>query len=168
MAVEVFDYERDSVCSRRPRGTTHPLVRERHGRDEGDPSVIRVRDHDPERVVGSIVDVEREPVEHEPAGHRIERPDIVHVATEGPLGWSALKAGRQLNLPCCADFHTNFHSYSAHYGLGLMKRPIARYLKGFHNQADCTMVPTEDMLTELYARISLRSAGESDARSQSQ
>jgi glycosyltransferase involved in cell wall biosynthesis len=92
-----------------------------------------------------------------------ERPDIVHVATEGPLGWSALKAGRQLNLPCCADFHTNFHSYSAHYGLGLMKRPIARYLKGFHNQADCTMVPTEDMLSELaatgYRRLRVVSRG---------
>ena len=80
-----------------------------------------------------------------------QRPDIVHVATEGPLGWSAMKAAQQLNLPCCADFHTNFHSYSSHYGLGLMKRPIARYLKGFHNRADCTMVPTGELLHELAA-----------------
>jgi len=80
-----------------------------------------------------------------------QRPDIVHVATEGPLGWSAMQVVRQLNLPCCADFHTNFHSYSSHYGLGLLKRPIARYLKSFHNRADCTMVPTGEMLRELAA-----------------
>src|SRR5918999_3006314 len=28
-----------------------------------------------------------------------ERPDIVHVATEGPLGWSALAAARELAIP---------------------------------------------------------------------
>src|SRR5919106_2464924 len=28
-----------------------------------------------------------------------ERPDIVHVATEGPLGWSALVAARRLGIP---------------------------------------------------------------------
>lgn len=80
-----------------------------------------------------------------------QRPDVVHVATEGPLGWSAVRVAKQLNIACCADFHTNFHSYSTHYGLGLMKRPIARYLKAFHNQSDCTMVPTEEMLSQLAA-----------------
>jgi hypothetical protein len=40
------------------------------------------------------------------------RPDIVHIATEGPLGWSALQAARALGLPVCSDFRTNFHAYS--------------------------------------------------------
>src|SRR5262245_56393458 len=38
-----------------------------------------------------------------------ERPDLVHIATEGPLGWSALAAARALRLPVATDFHTNFH-----------------------------------------------------------
>ena len=44
------------------------------------------------------------------------RPDVVHIATEGPLGWSALHAARQLKLPISTDFRTNFHAYSSHYG----------------------------------------------------
>ena len=36
------------------------------------------------------------------------RPDIVHIATEGPLGWSALSAARALGLPVATDFRTNF------------------------------------------------------------
>ena len=79
------------------------------------------------------------------------RPDIVHVVTEGPLGWSALRAAARLDLPVAADFHTNFHSYSQHYGLGLLKTPVAAYLKRFHNRAGCTMVPTEEMREDLAA-----------------
>src|SRR5262245_11859301 len=29
----------------------------------------------------------------------MQRPDVVHVATEGPLGWSALRAAQRLALP---------------------------------------------------------------------
>lgn len=78
-----------------------------------------------------------------------QRPDIVHIATEGPLGWSALSAARKLNLPVSTDFHTNFHNYTAHYGIGLLKRPIAAYLRHFHNKADCTLVPTTSLQREL-------------------
>ena len=35
---------------------------------------------------------------------REQRPDIVHVATEGPLGWSAVAAARQLGLPVTSSF----------------------------------------------------------------
>ena len=77
------------------------------------------------------------------------RPDIVHVVTEGPLGWSALAAARQLYLPVSSGFHTNFHSYSRHYGIGWLKGPITAYLRGFHNRTDATLVPTADMAGEL-------------------
>ncbi len=50
-----------------------------------------------------------------------KRPDIVHVVTEGPLGWSAVAAARKLELPLTSSFHTNFQSYSQHYGLGLLQ-----------------------------------------------
>lgn len=52
----------------------------------------------------------------------LKRPDIVHIATEGPLGWSALMAAAHLNLPVSTGFHTNFHSYSKHYGMGFLWR----------------------------------------------
>ena len=78
-----------------------------------------------------------------------KRPDIVHIATEGPLGWSALSAARKLSIPVSTDFHTNFHSYSTHYGVGLLKKPIAAYLRHFHNKAACTMVPTSSLQQQL-------------------
>lgn len=74
-----------------------------------------------------------------------QRPDLVHIATEGPLGWSALQAARKLKLPISSDFRTNFHAYSRHYGVGWLQKPIAAYLRKFHNLADCTMVPTASL-----------------------
>jgi glycosyltransferase involved in cell wall biosynthesis len=77
------------------------------------------------------------------------RPDVVHIATEGPLGWSALAAAEALSIPLASDFHTNFHSYSRHYGAGWLARPVMAYLRYFHNRAGCTMVPTGEMAEEL-------------------
>jgi glycosyltransferase involved in cell wall biosynthesis len=77
------------------------------------------------------------------------RPDVVHIATEGPLGWSALQAARHLKLPVTSDFRTNFHAYSRYYGMGWLNKPIMAYLRKFHNQARCTMVPTEALRREL-------------------
>lgn len=80
---------------------------------------------------------------------RRRRPDIAHIATEGPLGWSALRAARELKLPVSSDFRTNFHAYSRHYGVGWLERPIMAYLRRFHNRTDATMVPTVALRDEL-------------------
>lgn len=77
------------------------------------------------------------------------RPDLVHIVTEGPLGWSALEAAQKLRIPVSSDFRTNFHSYSQHYGIGWLKRPIVGYLRKFHNKTSLTTVPTEHMRQEL-------------------
>jgi len=80
-----------------------------------------------------------------------QRPDVVHVVTEGPLGWSALQAATHLRLPVVSDFRTNFHAYSCHYGLAWLRSPIMGYLRKFHNRTACTMVPTEGLRSELAA-----------------
>lgn len=82
---------------------------------------------------------------------REQRPDLVHIATEGPLGWSALRAARDLRIAVTSDFRTNFQAYSAHYRLGWMRRAILAYLRRFHNGSGCTMVPTEALRHELQA-----------------
>lgn len=91
------------------------------------------------------------------------RPDVVHLVTEGPLGWSALGAARKLRLPAVTEFHTNFHSYSGHYGIGWLRKPIAAYLRRFHNKGDVTLVPTHAMQRQLlaqgYKRVSVVSRG---------
>ena len=83
---------------------------------------------------------------------RKARPDIVHVVTEGPLGQSAVAAARKLHLPLSSSFHTNFQSYSQHYGVGLMHTAIDGYLRSLHNKTQATMVPTQAMLQALQAR----------------
>lgn len=81
----------------------------------------------------------------------LRRPDIVHIVTEGPLGWSAQQAALKLRIPVCSDFRTNFHTYSLHYGIGWLKKPIVAYLRKFHNRSMMAMVPTEQMRSQLVA-----------------
>ncbi|HXU92807.1 MAG TPA: glycosyltransferase family 1 protein [Gallionella sp.] len=94
---------------------------------------------------------------------RQQRPDIVHIATEGPLGWSACSAALTLGIPVCTDFHTNFHNYSQHYGVGWLNKPIASYLRRFHNRTGCTLVPTASLQQELqqagYRNVMVMSRG---------
>ncbi|MDM7942366.1 MAG: glycosyltransferase family 1 protein [Hydrogenophaga sp.] len=79
----------------------------------------------------------------------LKRPDLVHIATEGPLGWSALQAARVLKLPVTSDFRTNFHAYCEHYGVGWLRKPMVSYLRKFHNLTQLTMVPTRALRTQL-------------------
>jgi len=83
---------------------------------------------------------------------RASRPDLVHIATEGPLGWSALQAARALGVPATTDYRTNFQRYSGHYGLGWLAGPIDFYLRAFHNASQHTFVPTGAQRRELAAR----------------
>jgi glycosyltransferase involved in cell wall biosynthesis len=80
---------------------------------------------------------------------RSKRPDLVHVVTEGPLGWAAVSAARALGVPVSSDFHTNFHAYAGHYGLAWMQGAVAGYLRWIHNRAACTLVPTWPVKTEV-------------------
>ena len=85
-------------------------------------------------------------------------PDIVHIATQGPLGWSAIAAARKLKLPVSSSFHTNFDAYSQHYGLGLLTPAISGYLRHFHNRTDATLVPTQG-LARMLAGAGYRNVG---------
>jgi glycosyltransferase involved in cell wall biosynthesis len=77
------------------------------------------------------------------------RPDVLYIATEGPLGHAALNAGQRGRIPVVTGFHTQFHQYSRHYGLGLLTGPIVNSLKHFHNRSDATLVPTSNLRSEL-------------------
>ncbi len=83
---------------------------------------------------------------------RTRCPDIVHIATEGPLGFSALMAARRLHIPIISTFHTNFHRYSGHYGIGWLQGSIEYYLRWFHNRTAATLVPTPELAEALSLR----------------
>ena len=92
-----------------------------------------------------------------PAGRTLQRiwrrnrPDVVYVATEGPLGWSAARAARRLGLPVWSGFHTRFHDYAGHYGIAWLSPLLFRYLRWFHNGTDGTLVPAPGLRDELLA-----------------
>ncbi len=93
-----------------------------------------------------------------PAGSQLRRrwrsnpPDAIYVATEGPLGFSALRAARSLGIPVLTGFHTRFDEYLDHYGAGLLKPVAAWWLRRFHNRAQATLVPTSALQAELVER----------------
>ncbi|MGD8572140.1 MAG: glycosyltransferase family 1 protein [Gammaproteobacteria bacterium] len=80
---------------------------------------------------------------------RSARPDVIYVATEGPLGWYAVRAANRHGIPVTSGFHTNFHSYSRHYKLGVLENVAQRYLAAMHNKTLTTIVPTEEQKTML-------------------
>lgn len=76
---------------------------------------------------------------------RNERPDAIYVATEGPLGWSALRAARALGIPAATGFHTRFDEYMRDYGAPFLVGTALRWMRRFHNRADATLVPTREL-----------------------
>lgn len=90
-----------------------------------------------------------------PAGRKINKsfkhfkPDIVFIATEGPLGHSALKQAEKLNIPVISAFHTNFHRYTGYYGFGWIKTLMLKWLRSFHNRTQMTLVPTAEIKAQL-------------------
>ncbi|HAO58838.1 MAG TPA: glycosyltransferase family 1 protein, partial [Psychrobacter sp.] len=79
------------------------------------------------------------------------QPDVVHIATEGPLGLAALWAAKTLNITVTTGYHTQFHDFSRHFGLGILARPMMAYFKWFHNASQATCVPSQKTFHDLDA-----------------
>lgn len=72
-------------------------------------------------------------------------PDAIYAATEGPLGWSALRAARKLGIPAATGFHTRFDQYMRDYGMPFLESTALRWMRRFHNGGDATLVPTREL-----------------------
>lgn len=81
------------------------------------------------------------------------RPDIIYVAIETPLGFSAASAALRLGIPVIGGFHTNFREYLQKYGADWVGKLVWRYQKWFHGRLARTLVPSPD------AQAKLTSAG---------
>lgn len=78
-----------------------------------------------------------------------KKPDIVYIATEGPLGLFARRLAAKLGITTCSGFHTNFQMYMEHYKLGVFGKWVLAYLRSFHNNTAATFVPSLDILKDL-------------------
>ncbi|HET8623032.1 MAG TPA: glycosyltransferase family 1 protein, partial [Gemmatimonadales bacterium] len=76
-------------------------------------------------------------------------PDVVHVATEGPLGMFARGRALRARIPLVTSFHTDFPSYAARYLGDWAVGPTRRYLRWFHGPARATQTPSESTCAEL-------------------
>ncbi len=94
---------------------------------------------------------------------RADRPDVVQVVTEGPLGASAIAVARELGIPVVSEFHTNFHAYSRHYRLGWFEDLVAAHLRRLHNRSGMTLVPSHqlgiDLVRQGYQRVRVVARG---------
>ncbi len=92
-----------------------------------------------------------------PAGRRLgryfdqRRPDVIYVATEGPLGASASKAARRWGIPVVSGFHTQFQQYARHYRIGFLQPLVMAWLRRFHRHTALTLVPDADLCRRLEA-----------------
>lgn len=80
------------------------------------------------------------------------RPQLIHVATEGPLGLLGRRYALRRGLPLVTSFHTNFPQYSRHYGAGVLEPLVWRYLVWFHGPARLTQTPGHAVQQDLVRR----------------
>jgi glycosyltransferase involved in cell wall biosynthesis len=76
------------------------------------------------------------------------RPDAIHIATEGPIGWATRKACLRLGLAFTTCYHTKFPEYLA-ARLPVPKSLSYRVLRHFHAPSRCVMVSTLTLRDEL-------------------
>lgn len=81
------------------------------------------------------------------------RPDAIHIATEGPLGWTVRRACLKAGLNFTTGFHTRFAEYAA------ARLPVPgvlslgwQVLRRFHAPSCAVMVPTRSIAAELDRR----------------
>lgn len=79
------------------------------------------------------------------------KPDLVHIATEGWLGLSALRFCRRRGYQVVSSYHTNFDAYAGHYRLKWAMPLVRAYLRWFHNRTLATFVPSATIIDALKA-----------------
>ncbi len=81
-----------------------------------------------------------------------EAPDLVHVATPGPIGITGLVVAKLLGIPLIGSYHTELGPYA----LQLTRDPViaeitGRYVDWFYRQCDLVLAPTQGVMSALLA-----------------
>ncbi len=82
-------------------------------------------------------------------------PDVVHIATEGPLGWTMRRLCLREGRPFSTAYHTRFPEYFAARAPRFVKAWVERLaykiLRRFHAESAAVMVATESIYETLTA-----------------
>lgn len=85
-----------------------------------------------------------------PLSQRLKQlePDVIHIATEGPLGNAARRYCLRHGIPFTTAYHTRFPQYlNAMYGIP--ESWVYRFLRRFHGGAHRLLTPTAHVESEL-------------------
>lgn len=76
-------------------------------------------------------------------------PDVIHIMTEGPIGFQARRYAKDNEIPFVASYTTDIPSYSKYYTKDLLTPIVNMYLKNFHQDAYTNLVPSQYSLDQL-------------------
>jgi glycosyltransferase involved in cell wall biosynthesis len=79
------------------------------------------------------------------------RPEVIHIATEGPLGWAMRSLCRRNHWPFTTAFHTRFPEY-LEARTGIPADWSWRVMRRFHEAGDGTFAATASLRQELTRR----------------
>ena len=82
-----------------------------------------------------------------------ERPDVIHVATPGPVGVCGLVAARLLGIPLVGSYHTELGPYALHLTRDvLVAQAMDVWVEWFYKQCASVLAPTHAVASALRAR----------------
>ena len=82
-----------------------------------------------------------------------EDPDVIHVATPGPVGLCGLAAAKLLGLPLVGSYHTELGAYALHLTRDqIVAEATELYVDWFYRQCKCVLAPTLAVADALAAR----------------
>jgi phosphatidylinositol alpha 1,6-mannosyltransferase len=87
------------------------------------------------------LDVARPSLDLVPILDRV-RPDVIHLASPAVLGWAAVRAAAELDIPVVAIYQTDLSAFARRYHFMLSTRLVWARLRRIHNAADLTLVPS--------------------------
>lgn len=80
------------------------------------------------------------------------KPDHVHIATEGPMGFRVMNYCRKNRISVSSAFHTNWQQYVKEDGFNIPGVPrkiggaaTLAFLRGFHQKANAVMAATDEL-----------------------
>jgi glycosyltransferase involved in cell wall biosynthesis len=79
------------------------------------------------------------------------KPDVVHIATEGPIGWSARGWCLSHGVPFTTAFHTRFPDYAA-VRTGISAERFWPIMRRFHASSRAVLAATPRLIDELADR----------------
>jgi len=72
------------------------------------------------------------------------QPDVIFLMTEFTIGLSGLIYGNKHNIPVISNYSTNFGTILKSYKLGVLEKPLDKYISWFHNEARLTLTPSRE------------------------